>query len=637
MKNILTAFMVAFSLNCFSQSDITSNIYNIDEVVISGSRTPQLLKNTPEIMHIITSKEIEQLNVSSTGEILEYLTGVNIESGTGSGYPKRSIVSLDGFPANYTLVMVDGIRLLTEHIHTGQNVDVIPPENIERIEVIKGAASAQYGSDAMGGVVNIITKKAKDKTEVSISASAASYETYTSTLSVRTPLNDKLSLSSFLNYEESDGVPILAPSHRIGYMGYGKFSTMNNLEWAINNKSTISGNIYFSRNKMESNGGDKYGKMLMYSADYTNKLSDNLKAVARFKYSHWDSEQGNENNNEINPEVYFSYNKFKNNVITAGADFKHIKFTRSAVTERTQEMFGAFIQDEIDLDRLSFLFALRVDKMENINPVITPKLAVMFRAKDNLRLRASLGRGFHAPTLQELYEEGYGHSGSAYRFGNPDLEPEYSLTSTFSVEYEPVKNLQLLADGYYSNISDMITPIYSGVWEDNPDATTVIDKWVRTNIHEAKIYGFDATIRYRLINKLTIEGGYTYTHNENSSTGGQLPYYPGESFFSKIIYTKKHSSKLTSSYFVSLRATKNRSAWNWKPDSDAESDNADGLITDLEDYQLLNAGIKIAYNKKYNVFLNVGNILGQDIQQLDDVFTELDGEPTFKIGCLINL
>ncbi len=604
--------------------------------MVSGSRSPQLLKETPEIMHVITSQEIEQLNVSSTGEILEFLSGVNIESGTGSGYPKRSIVSLDGFPANYTLVLVDGIRLLTEHIHTGQNVDIIPPENIERIEVIKGAASAQYGSDAMGGVVNIITKKAGNKREASVSASVGSYETYASTLSFRTPIKDKVKFSTFANYEESDGVPLNAPSHRIGHMGYGKLSTMNNANWAINNKSSLNANIFFSHNRMDFSGNDVYGKMFMSSADYTNQLGKNLKAVARLKYSHWDSEQSSEDNNEFNPEVYFTYNKIKSNIITAGTDFKHIKFTRTSVSEHTQDAVGAFIQDEIKLDRLSFLFALRFDKVEDINPVLTPKFAVMFRAKENLRLRASLGRGFHAPTLQELYEEGYGHSGTAYRFGNPDLEPEYSLTSTFSIEYEPVKNLQLLADGYYSKITDMITPVYSGIWEENPDTTTIY-KWVRTNIHEAKIYGFEASLRYKLKNMLTFEGGYTYTHNENSSTGGQLPYYPGASFFSKIVYTKQHSSKLSSTYFMALRATRNRSAWNWKPDSDAELDNSDGYITDLEDYELLSAGIKFTYNQKINLYLNVGNILGQDIQQLDDVFTELDGEPTFKVGCLINL
>lgn len=197
MKHFFVFLFILVVINSYSQTNNSLTNYDLNEVVVTSSRNPKLLKKTPEVLHVITAKDIEQLNVSSTGEILEFLTGVNIESGTGSGYPKRSIVSLDGFPANYTLVMVDGIRLLTEHIHTGQNIDVVPPENIERIEVIKGAASAQYGSDAMGGIVNIITKKGSENTESSISFSAGSYETYHTTISVRTPLNEKLSISTF--------------------------------------------------------------------------------------------------------------------------------------------------------------------------------------------------------------------------------------------------------------------------------------------------------------------------------------------------------------------------------------------------------------------------------------------------------
>ncbi|MFO7622203.1 MAG: TonB-dependent receptor [Bacteroidales bacterium] len=608
----------------------------MEEVIVTSSRNPRLLKSTPEVLHIVTSKDIEQLNVSSTGEILEYLTGVNIESGTGSGYPKRSIVSLDGFPANYTLVMVDGIRLLTEHIHTGQNIDLVPYENIERIEVIKGASSAQYGSDAMGGIVNIITKKASENSESSISFSAGSYDTYFTTISVRTPLNERVSISTFSNYEQSSGIPLLSPAHRIGNMGYNKFTTMNNLRWNISGNSSISSNLYYSQNTMEFRGDDLHGVMLLSSIDYYYKINNSLSLTGRLKYSHWDAEQSKEKNDEVNPEIYLRWDAYKNNTITAGADFRNTKFARSAVLAHSKNGLGAFIQDEIELDKLSFLIAFRVDKVEEIKPVITPKIAAMFRVHDKLRLRASFGRGFHAPSVMELYEEGYGHGGRAYRFGNPDLNPEYSVTSTFSIEYEPMKGLQMLAHAYYNVITDMIVPVYSGIWEENPDTGTVIDKWVRTNIHDARIYGIETTLRYRLNDRLLLEAGYNYSDNQNSKTGGQLPYNPGESFFSKIIYNQKLSSRVSLSSFISLRATKNRSAWNWKPAVGQDYDNPEGLIIELNDYQLINAGIKLIYDQKLSLYLNVSNILGQNIQKLDDALTEIDGEPTWKIGCLIN-
>ena len=595
MKLIPLCAILLFTLNCYSQSEDSPTMYKLNEVKVTSSRNPKLLRKTPEVMHVITSHDIDQMNVSSTGEILEYLTGVNIESGTGSGYPMRSIISLDGFPANYCLIMVDGIRLLTEHIHTGQNIDLIPPENIERIEVLKGAASAQYGADAMGGIVNIITKKAQGTPESSISFSAGSYDTYQTSLSVRASVSDNIGVSTFSKYEQSAGIPLLAPAHRIGNMGYSKFTTMSNLNWRTGPGSSLSSNILYSHTSMEFREDDVYGRMLVSSVDYLKDIGRNLQVTARLRYSHWDAEQSNENNGILNPEVYFSWNRFRNNLITAGGDLRHMKFTRTSVLERNQQALGFFIQDEIELNNLSLLAALRFDKVEGIKPVLTPKIAALYQVTDGLRLRASLGRGFHAPTLQELYEEGYGHGGRAYRFGNPDLQPEYSLTSTLSIEYEPVKDLQLLVHGYYNTISDMITPVYSGIWEDNPDTTVVIDKWVRTNIHEARIFGVETMLRYQIPGKFQLEAGYNYADNENRTTGKPLPYYPGGSLFSKIIYHQKLSSSLIGSFIISLRATRNRSAWNWKPASEADFDDAEGLITELKDYQLLNAGVNITY------------------------------------------
>lgn len=97
----------------------------------------------------------------STRELLSHFTGINVESGTGSG-----------FPASYNLILVDGICLLSDHIRAGQNIELIPVENIGRIELLKGIDSAQYGSDAMGGgVINIITKKCAQQTAADIFSS----------------------------------------------------------------------------------------------------------------------------------------------------------------------------------------------------------------------------------------------------------------------------------------------------------------------------------------------------------------------------------------------------------------------------------------------------------------------------------
>jgi len=631
---IILAFIISYS-NSFSQTTDTLKIINLQELIVTSTRNQKLLEKTPEVMHVITSNDIESLNVGSTGEILEYLTGVNVETGTGSGFPDRSVISLDGFPANYSLVMIDGIRLLTDHIHTGQNIDLIPVENIERIEVIKGSASAQYGSDAMGGIINIITKRPTNQTEGAVSFSAGSYDAYNASISVRTPIGSNLSISFFENYKQSSGVTLKAPINRIDNMGFTKFSTMNNIEWKINKKSILTSGLFFVQSSMESRGENVYGKLFMPSIDYKCIINNHLDVTTRLKYTHWESEQSSEKNQIFNPELYFRWQPIASHIITAGGDFRFINFTRTSVIEHTQQAFGIFVQDEMELKKFSLLAALRYDQVEDIKPVLSPKIALMYQLFNKIRFRVSLSRGFHAPTVQELYEEGYGHGGRAYRFGNPDLQPEYSTTATMSFDIVPHKNIELLIYTYYNTIQDMITPVYQGVWEENPDTETVIDKWVRTNIHSAEIYGIETAIRLKFIDNLTFEGGYNHTENRNKSTDGILPYSPGNSYYSKLIGNFNFTSNFNITCFASLRATQNRKAWNWKPANTGDYDNQDGLITELKDFQLLNAGISFLIRNKLNLYINVENLLGQDIEKLDDALTITDGKVVCKIGCSI--
>lgn len=128
------------------------------EIVVTASRREVLLRDTTDIVQVIDRARIEQIHPTTTGELLGYAAGAAISTGTGSGRPDRSVISLNRLPPNYTLILLNGVPLLLDHIHTGQNLDLIPPSSIERIEVVRRAASAQYGPDAIGGIVNVITR-----------------------------------------------------------------------------------------------------------------------------------------------------------------------------------------------------------------------------------------------------------------------------------------------------------------------------------------------------------------------------------------------------------------------------------------------------------------------------------------------
>jgi outer membrane receptor for ferrienterochelin and colicin len=233
----------------------------------------------------------------------------------------------------------------------------------------------------------------------------------------------------------------------------------------------------------------------------------------------------------------------------------------------------------------------------------------------------------------ELYEEGYGHGGRAYRFGNPELEPEYSTTYTLGLEASPADPVQIMVHGFYSDISDMIVPVYEGVWDEDP----AIDVWRRTNIKNAEVYGGEAQVVVKLSDDIKVEGGYTYTANEDKDTGRQLPYSPGSSLYGKLILTHRMKGDCSLTGFVGARAAFDREAWNWKPETSAAIDDPNGLTTPLKDFTKLDAGLTLNVGKDYEIFAKVENILGEDIENLDDAYTVIDGEPVYQVGMKYNL
>ena len=627
--NLLILIFVIYSIKVSSQNNDTIGISKqLDELIISTTKIKSALKNTPEIIQIITADEIKSLNANSISEILHYTGSVSIVTGTGSGLPKRGVVSINGLPANYSLILLDGVRILSDHIATGQNIELIPVENIERIEIIKGAYSAQYGSDAMGGTVNIITKKCSKNSEMNFNISGGSYNSSNTGLMTHIPFSEGQKLSSFISWEQSDGLPLLAPAHRIGSMFFDKFIAMNRFDIIKSEDLSIYLDANYIRERMIFRGADKFSWMFLPNAGLNWKINKKISINPVISYVQWESDQNAEKNTLLNPEITFQYDMNKKNTFLAGGDYKENTFTRTSVEQHTQYSAGAFIHNRMKLyDNLDLSASLRYDKVNGIKSVFSPSLSVLYKPYEKIRLRASGGSGFHAPSVQELYEEGYGHGGSAYRFGNKYLKPEYSQSTSLSAEYLS-KKVHLVATGFYSIINDMIVPVYQGPWAQD----TAINMWVRQNIHSAKIWGGEILAVYEFMKGYNLSVGYTYTENKNENTNKQLPYSPGTVLNCKFDVKQKITKKINLGFFAAINSAFNRKSWAWQPSQSASEIDPSGLITPLDDYQNLVAGIKFNFNKKYDVYLNVYNILEQDIEYLEDAYTQIKGEPYFKIG-----
>jgi len=622
---------IIFATSCFFS--FSEEAGDRPKIIVKASRNELIYLNQAEIVQVIDREEIETIKPSTTGELLDYATGVSISTGTGSGFPDRSVVSLNGLPPNYTLVLVDGVPLLSEHIHTGQNIELIPPECIERIEMMRGAASAQYGSDAIGGVVNIITRKWMGKPYGSVGFSVGSYDTYEGNINLKLPLGTNASLSTSASWEKSDGIPLKEPTRRIGKTGYERFSLFNRVDVHLSDTTEAYATLHNVWSWMEWNDEMPKSTLVAPSIGLTQEINPMTTLSARLNLSEWEAEVNGERNRVVNPEAHLTRIIGESHILMVGGDGRWNEFERTSVNAPDQRACGLFIQDEwIPNDQFTLMGALRYDKVDGVEGALSPKISMLYTPTDRVALRASLGRGFHAPTLMELYEEGYGHGGRAYRFGNPDLEPEYSTTLTTGLEVKPVDSLQLSVYGFYTEFENMIVPVYEGASTVN----TNIDVWRRTNIEEAIVYGVETAAKWKPCDRLALEGGYTWTENEDQSTGRSLPYSPGSSAFAKLTLTENISTNLTVTGFFGARATLGREAWNWKPAAGSSAGNADGLTTSLDDYIKLDMGLSVQRGD-LTVFVKVENLLGEDIENLDDCYTVLDGEPFFRIGLQYNL
>lgn len=630
MKSLLLTIIAFSTISLFAQNqDHNDSILHLKEVVISSSKVPRLLENTAEVIRIIDAKEIAKLNAGSMAEVLNHITGIHIEGGTGSGLPNRSIINMNGFPANYNLVLIDGVRLLSDHIHTGQNLELIPVECIERIEIIRGASSSQYGSDAMGGIINIITKNGSSQTQYGINISQASYNTTNGGVSILTSVNQNVKTSIFANWEQSDGVEIIAPTNRIGQMGYRQLSIMSKTETQISKKLSAFLNVMYVSHRMDFSNDKKYASLFIPTIGANCTFSDKLLLHTQVSMSLWEAEQSKEFNKLMQPEMFLYYTGIKHNTIQIGTDYKYNFFCRSNVLSKEQISTGIYIQDEYELlKQLVIMGAIRMDKVDDLAEVFSPKIAFLYKPNSKINWRISASRGFHAPTVQEKFEEAYGHSGRALRFGNPDLKPEYSTTYNTGFEFLVNKYFSTYINAFYSSIDNMIVPVYKGAWDLDPSK----DVWMRENIHHANIWGYDGFVQFKWVEILKLETGFSFSDNINNSTQRQLPYSPGSAFIAKVQFSQKITTNIIMESFVNYRFVQGRRAWNWKPASGESADNMDGMITKLIDYQKLDAGISIKFDNKYSIFGSLYNILGEEIETLDDAFTVFTGKPLFRVG-----
>lgn len=502
-------------------------VVNMEEVVITGTRTIKRLSEAPVLTTLISSKE---LSFSGSVSILESLQD-NIPGIVISPNAMGNNFRIRGLNSRYVLFLVDGERLVSEGAGGNVNLDRQNVDNIERIELINGAASALYGSNAVGAVVNVITKKPSHKLEGRAGVSTQSCNTWKTNLYIGSCLGKVgMDMSAFRNSSDgfgADGTGVYAAKYedwggaaKVAYQFSKalemKFIGRYFMHETFNPESSLNTSHALTRTFTVCSVGsytspDKRN-VLTLSFNFDKYLDYNvleIKKNLKNKQNSADYLSGRlletlTLNKKIELVGGLEYNRESNYAVKTLGTTPTIKNVNDANVFAQLEYKPFFCFDIVGGARYTY--------NSQFKSAFTPKLSLLYRL-NHFNFRAGVGTAFRAPTIKELYYN-FDHQGMFWIYGNPDLMAEKGLYCSLSAEYSR-KYINISITGYYNNIDHKITQ-YDVLTESGED-----EKHYK-NVSSATLYGGDLNFTCDIRRFLTIKGSYSYCNAKDNATGLQL-------------------------------------------------------------------------------------------------------------------
>lgn len=510
--------------------------YAIDEVLVTAERMPATRMNTPANVSVVTAQEIADNHYKTAAEALQHVNGVSVEQ-TGT----HDFVSLNG--NERVVFLIDGRKMNNEQgAATGTamyNLSMLPSmENIERIEVVKGGGSALYGSDAVGGVINIITKKVKTS-KTTLDINGGSWKAWNYELTTQGAVNG---LDWFLTggIQKRDHVGYKAQGRNGGgdkaYPRSGKLDNNSfsaNLGYTINDRRSVrvvfdhkSNHDWSWLNESHHTGRADKARHEVFNnmaVSYNFKEGTKTPGVLRYYNNNKTSEFYGGFNTNLQGLDYQNGWELGDHTLIAGAEWHESKSSNisSRYTDEKMRNAAAFVQDTWKLaGKWSLVPGLRVNHHSEYGNKWLPKVAVNYNANDKTQVYASWGRVFRSPTADDLYSY-IGMSVAEIdaadpyaSVGNPDLKPETGYTATIGMTHKFTKDMTAELSVFQSKLHDAIT------WMYDPSLSVLGGSHYRVyNMDTAKQRGLELSFKHRLNDNWSYDLGYSYLHQEGAVKG----------------------------------------------------------------------------------------------------------------------
>jgi len=615
MKKFLF-FSIIFSVFCFFGIALAEETpkYGLGQIVITGSRIEEPLGQIGSASTIITAEELEERGINTVKEALSEIVGIDV-AGTGA-YGGETSVFLRGANSGQTLVMINGVKVY-DPISTNASFDFanLTIDNIERIEIIRGPQSSLYGSDAMGGVINIITKKGKGEPKAEVSFEGGSYNTFRETVSSYGKL-DGLGYSFGVSRKDSKGISKAAKKDgNVERDRYENTSASIHLDYEIEEGLELGLIGYYNRAKIDIDdsggvGGDDENRVdkaeqILVSPYLTHDLTDwwhhNIK-ISWIKNLRYDKDD----NNGVVLDYLRSWYKGENlaidwqhnlelfdwDTIIGGFQYneergKSYYYSETVfgpyediLSEKKADNRGYYLENKLNLGEVFFnTLAVRVDDHSRFKDHVTWRATAAYLMDTGTKFKGTYGTGYKAPSLYQLFSS----------YGDENLKPEEN-------------------EGYDAGIEQAMFSdrLFASVVYFNNDFKKLIDydfaAYKYKNIDKAETEGVETEIRFIPFDNLTARLSYTYLEAKNKTDNEPLLRRAKNKFNLNINYApcEKANINLNVGYFGKRY----------------DKSGVPATLVQLKDYTKVDVAMSYKINENIELFARADNLLDKDYEEV---------------------
>ncbi len=477
--------LIGISKTSFASAVIDKPVLDLGEIIISASKSESKLRDSSKSISVITTEDIKMSTSNSAADILNILPGVFVHK-TGQFGRNDIVIRGHGSRGRRVMVLIDG-RPEKMGLFGCTITHTLQIENVDRIEVIRGPESVLYGSDAIGGVVNIITKKAKTKTEGDVSVSYGSFDTQEYRLRQGGDINN---FNYYFNFDRIQSRGHL-PNSDYNHKNYSL-----SLGYKVSDALSLSFNSgYFDGFKREPqpSAENTWNDYKRGSFDLTLDggwagFTQQIKIYRNFGHHRFSDGY---HSKDYTDGVMFHINisPYQGNNLISGIEYRRLSgklFSGGIPGEYSKEEKALFFQDEQRLfdEKIILNAGVRYNNDSISGDFFSPSAGLVWHALDNVLFRLSCARGFRAPQLNEL---------RFYNTSNPDLKAEKVWNYEAGINYK-LNNSLILDCAYFIMKADSFIRVANGKFQ---------------NIDELEFNGFEVSLGYNFLDNMAARLSFT--------------------------------------------------------------------------------------------------------------------------------